>query len=92
LVIASEATPNLDLNIVHSTAHMKGAGITVCIPTGLQADSPRFKSQKEKEIFSLQHSDQLCSQPSPLFNVHQGSFMREKRLRSEVNHHLHLRR
>jgi hypothetical protein len=27
LFIASEATPSLGLNIIHSTAHMKGAGI-----------------------------------------------------------------
>jgi hypothetical protein len=71
--------------------HERSWNSIVCIPTGLQADSPRFKSQKEKEIFSPQHSDQLWGQPSPLFNVYQGSFMGEKRLRSEVNHHLHLR-
>jgi len=53
----------------------------------VQGSNPR----RGKRFFSPQHPDQLWGQASPLFNGYQGSFLGEKRLRSEVNHHLHSR-
>lgn len=81
LFTASEATPSLDLNITHNTAHMTGAAVAqqhtnwatgwqskVQIPVG------------ERFFFPPQHPDQLWGQPAP--NGYQGSFLGEKRLMS----------
>jgi len=77
LFTSSEATPSLDLNITHKTAHMKGAAVA-------QA------AYQMGYRLTIQDSNP-CGQTSPLFNGYQGSFLGEKRLRSKVNHHLHSR-
>jgi hypothetical protein len=60
LFIASEATPSLDLSIIHNTAHMKGAGMgksayQLSYRLTVQGSNPR----RGKRFFSPQHPDQF---------------------------------
>jgi len=88
LFTASEATPSLDLNITH----MKGAAVgQAAYQLGYRLTVQGWNPNTGKSFFFPQHSDQLWGQTSPLFNGYQGSFLGEKRLGSEVNHHLHSR-
>jgi hypothetical protein len=93
LFIASEATPSLDLNIIHGTAHMKGAGIAPsAYQLGYRLTVQSSNPRRKKKFFLHNIQTSFGANPAPLFNVyHQGSFVGEKRLRSEINHHLHLR-
>lgn len=53
LFIASEATPSLDLNIIHSTAHMKGAGIAKsAYQLGYRLKVQGSNSRRGKRFFS----------------------------------------